>query len=163
GPYGNLATVTAKAKGGSVTASDPNYHIGTDAIVSIRKSINAADPLHPTAAEDANDPNNPRLLATGTAATWTYLVTNPRLPPLTVNHITDAVGTPGVPGDDFHPAYVSGDANNNHLLDVGETWLYTSQGVVNYSVQPGQYGNLATVAASGPSGQTVTANDPSYH
>jgi Ca2+-binding RTX toxin-like protein len=173
GLYGNIATVTAKAGGGGpITASDPNYHFGTDTLVNIRKAINAADALHPTATEDANDPANPRLLGSGTSVVWTYLLTNPGVVPLTITSITDDAGTPGVPGDDFHPVYVSGDTNNNHLLDPGETWLYTSTGAVyvstgqpvpTYQAQAGLYGNTATATATGTTGTTVTASDVNWH
>src|SRR5262249_37752424 len=129
--------------------------------VNIAKAINAVDPLHPTAAEDANDATNPRLLLIGSNVVWTYLVTNPSTVSLTINSITDDAGTPTVPGDDFHPTYVSGDANNNHLLDPGETWLFTSA-PHTYQVQAGLYGNVATVTATG-AGQTVSASDANYH
>src|SRR6185369_3683019 len=92
----------------------------------------------------------------------TYLVTNPGNVPLTVKSLTDDAGTPTSPADDFQPVYVSGDTNNNGLLDPGEAWLYTSQGVVTYSVQPGLYGNTATVTGTATTGQTATARDPSY-
>src|SRR5262249_23333527 len=130
----------------------------------LQKDVNAADPLHPTAAENANDPLNPRLLPLGTTLVWTYLLTNPGNVGLTLGPtpITDDAGTPTVPGDDFTPKYVSGDANSNRLLDPGETWLYTSQGVVAPKVVPGFYGNTATVTATG-NGSTVTAFDSAYH
>jgi hypothetical protein len=81
----------------------------------------------------------------------------------TVTDAEDDAGTPGVPGDDFVPKYLSGDVNNNGLLDPGETWLYTSQGVVTYQVQGSFYGNIVTVTATGTNNQTVTASDPNYH
>ena len=34
--------------------------------------------------------------------------------------------TPGVPGDDFNPAFSGGDADSDGSLDVGETWTYTA-------------------------------------
>jgi Bacterial Ig domain/RTX calcium-binding nonapeptide repeat (4 copies) len=163
GLYGNTATVSASGSGQTVTASDSNYHFGTDTILSVQKDINAVDPLHPTAAEDANNPNNPRQLVVGTNVVWTYLLTNPGTVPLTINSITDDAGTPTLPGDDFHPVYVSGDANNNHLLDAGETWLYTSAGVVSYQVKAGLYGNTANATATGTNGQLVTASASNYH
>src|SRR5262249_50871133 len=124
GLYGNIATVTASAPGNvTVMASDPNYHRGTDTLLVVQKAINAVDPLHPTVAEDANDPANPRLLAVGTNVVWTYLLTNPGTVPLTITAFRDDAGTPSNPSDDFTPRYVSGDTNNNNKLDPGETWL----------------------------------------
>src|SRR5262249_29009616 len=139
-------------------ASDPSYHRGTNTLLVVQKAINAADPLHPTAAEDANDPNNPRLLLVGTPVVWSYLLTNPGLVPLTINSFKDDGGSPGFTGDDFSPTLVSGDGNNN-ILDRGETVLYKPIGV-NYQVQPGLYGNVATAHATGTNGQPVTASDP---
>src|SRR5206468_3944983 len=88
---------------------------------------------------------------------------DPGTVPLTITSITDNAGTPSVPGDDFIPSYVSGDANKNGLLDPGETWLYTSAGVVSYQVHTGFYGNTASVTATPTGGSTVTASDPNYH
>src|SRR5262249_15656576 len=130
-------------------------------VVNIAKAINAVDPLHPTAAEDTNDATNPRLLLIGSNVVWTYTVTNPSTLSLRINPITDDAGPPTVPGDDFPPADRSGDANNNHLLDPGETWLFPSA-PHPYQVQAGLYGNVATVTATG-AGQTVSASDANYH
>src|SRR5262249_27140645 len=61
--------------------------------------------------------------------------------------------------------YVSGDANANNLLDVGETWLYTSTGaryvstgqlVPAYTVKTGQYLGTASLSAVVP-GMSLTA------
>jgi uncharacterized repeat protein (TIGR01451 family) len=129
----------------------------------IQKDVNAVDPLHPTAAEDSNDPSNPRQLVIGTPVVWTYLVTNPGSVPLTITSITDDAGTPGVLGDNFRPKYVSGDTNNNDLLDPGETWLFTSSGVVSYNAQAGLYGNTITVTGTGTNGQPVTTTAMNWH
>src|SRR5262249_23897187 len=77
----------------TVSASDPNYHFGTNTILRVQKDINAVDPLHPTAAGDANDPNNPRQLVVGTNVVWTYLLTNPGLVPLTINSVKNDATT----------------------------------------------------------------------
>src|SRR5205085_1032802 len=121
---------------GSTPTGHPPLHGGTHTggggspSINIEKAINAVDPLHPTAAEDANDPTNPRLLAIGTNVVWTYLLTNPGTVPLTITSFRDDAGTPGITGDDFTPRYVSGDINSNNKLDPAETWLYTSAGVI---------------------------------
>ena len=55
-------------------------------------------------------------------------------------------------GDDFAPLAVTkgifnqGDANHNGLLDPGETWLYTSEGISTAVVEAGSYVNVATVS-----------------
>jgi hypothetical protein len=129
----------------------------------IVKAINAVDQLHPTAAEDANDSTSPRMLAVGTDVVWTYVVSNTGTAPLTISSLRDDAGTASDTSDDFSPRSVSGDTTSKGLLDPGEVWLYTSQGVVTYTVQPGLYGNIATVTAKPPTGPAVTASDPNYH
>ncbi len=46
-----------------------------------------------------------------------------------ITYLVDDNGTPSNPADDFLPRYVSGDTNANGKLDIGETWVFTSQGV----------------------------------
>jgi hypothetical protein len=164
GAYGNTLTVmaTGTTNGKAVTAKDPAYIFGTTGALTIHKAINAVDPLHPTATEDANDPNNPRLLAIGTNVVWTYLVTNSGTVSMTIRTLTDDNGTPSNTADDFNPKYVSGDTNNNGKLDPGETWLYTSAGVKSFTVTAGAYGNTAAVTATASGNQTFTASDPAY-
>src|SRR5262249_30180929 len=64
------------AAGSTPSGHPPVGKVRDISAVRIQKSINAVDPLHPTAAEDANDPNNPRMLLIGSSVVWTYLVTN---------------------------------------------------------------------------------------
>src|SRR5262249_16648337 len=125
--------------------------------VRIKKAVNAAFPLSPTPLEDANDPNNPRPLPVGMNLVWTYLVTNAGTTPLSITSIRDDNGTPTNTADDFTPVRLGGDTNNNNLLDPGEVWLYTSAGFTR-TVQPGFYGNLATVVSVNGG----TASDPAY-
>src|SRR5205814_7376152 len=106
---------------------------------------------------------NPVQLLVGTNVVWTYLLTNSGTLSVTVNSLTDDAGTPGNPVDDFPPKYVSGDSNNNSLLDPNETWLYTSSGKVSYQVHAGLYGNLATATGTGSDGTPVTVADPNHH
>jgi hypothetical protein len=103
------------------------------------------------------------MVAVGSNVTWTYLLTNPGSTPLTISSFKDDAGTPGNSADDFSPKFVSGDTNNNKKLDPGETWLYTSAGVVSYQAQGGLYVNTATATATGSTGTTVTASDLNYH
>ena len=65
----------------------------------------------------------------GTPIVFTYLVRNPGTQALTITSIVDDNATRSSTADDFTPIYVSGDTNGNHMLDPGETWTYTSQGV----------------------------------
>ena len=98
----------------------------------------------------------------GTNVVWTYLVTNPGTSPLTIITITDDAGTPNNSADDFIPRYVSGDTNGTGKLDTGETWLYTSAGVITYTVQPNLYGNIGRVTGTSNGQTVVSAGDPSY-
>jgi hypothetical protein len=173
GPYENTASVTGTIPNTSqtVTSSDVANYFGFVATAAIKlvKAINAADPSHPTAAEDANTGTGPILTAGQTGAiVWTYLVTNTGSVPLSSISLVDDNGTPdSVPGasaDDFVPKFVSGDTNNNGVLDPGETWLYTSLGVVNPTVIVGQYVNIATVTAVPANGMPdVSASDPARY
>src|SRR5262249_22442642 len=144
GVYGNLATVTAAGSAGTVNALDTAYHLGTTQGIVVRKAVNAADPLQPTAAEDANDPNSPRSLVPGSPVVWPYLVSNPGSTPLTITGLVDDHGT-STPNDNFAPRYVGGDADGDGKLDPNELWLYTSAGVVSFAAPTSLYGNTATV------------------
>src|SRR5579883_2681724 len=73
----------------------------------------------------------------GSPVTWTYDVTNPGNEPIAGVTVTDDHA--GVT-----PAYQSGDANGNGLLDPGETWVYTASG----TAVAGQYTNLGTAAGT---------------
>ena len=44
--------------------------------INIKKATNAANPLSPTPAEDADTPTGP-VVPVGSTVTWTYLVTQP--------------------------------------------------------------------------------------
>ncbi|MCA9071879.1 MAG: hypothetical protein KDA84_23285, partial [Planctomycetaceae bacterium] len=134
-----------------------------DPEIVLTTAINAINALNPTTIEDANDPDNPRVLVVGTEVAWTYLVTNPGEVSLTITSLTDDAGTINDPSDDFSPRFVGGDDNQNALLDPGEVWLFTSEGEILYTVTPNEYSNLGTVEGITTDGQTVTASDPTYH
>jgi uncharacterized repeat protein (TIGR01451 family) len=57
------------------------------------------------------------------------------------------------------PLYVSGDLNNNNVLEQSESWLYRATGIAI----AGQYSNTGTVRGTGPDGDVVTAQDPSHY
>ncbi|MFL6036034.1 MAG: calcium-binding protein, partial [Gaiellaceae bacterium] len=96
------------------------------------------------------------VVPTGKAIFWTYRVTNVSQNPtqtvnaaLVVTSLIDDNGTPANAADDFRPRFVGGDTNGNGLLDVGEVWIFTSQGVAGaMSTAPaGTVANTATVQA----------------
>jgi uncharacterized repeat protein (TIGR01451 family) len=119
-----------------------------------------------TNGQDANTATGP-VLAVGSTATFTYVVTNPGNVSLGSITITDDNGTPGNAADNLTPVLQSGDTNSNSRLEVGETWTYTATRVVT----AGQYTNLGTVTGTPlnsagtaiPGLAQVTDTDPSNH
>ena len=90
----------------------------------------------------------------GSAIGWKYIATNSGNVPLTGVTVTDDVL--GV-----NPAYQSGDANTNNVLDVSESWVYTASGTAQ-SAHLGTYTNLGTANGTYQT-NAVTATDPSWY
>jgi len=67
---------------------------------------------------------DPTIVSSPQSATYTYEVTNEGNVSLTGVTVTDDNATPGNTGDDFNPAYLSGDSDGDGELDVDETWIY---------------------------------------
>ena len=135
----NVAIVTANDEEKQAEVETP---IDLDPILTIQKLTNG---------EDANTPPGPTIRV-GAPVTWTYLVRNTGRVTAANISVTDNVA--GVT-----PVYVSGDANNNNILEQGETWLYRATGIAI----AGQYSNTGTVRGVGPDGDVVTAQDPSHY
>ncbi len=156
GTYTNEGTATGTApettdeegnpvEGEEVNANDPSNYYGVTVGIDITKYVQG---------EDANDAPGPLIDADGTAA-FTYEVTNTGNSPLTIDSIVDDAGTPLDLSDDFVPTFVSGDTNDDGLLDPDETWSYE----MDRTVVEGAYSNNVVVDATGPS--TVDENgDP---
>ena len=53
-------------------------------------------------------------------------VTNPGTVPLSNVTVKDDNGTPANTADDFNATYISGDTDNDTLLDLTETWLFST-------------------------------------
>jgi hypothetical protein len=66
--------------------------------------------------------------------------------------ISADAGTPLDEGDDFSPAYASGDVNNNQILDPGEHWTYNG----SYSAGTADMTDIVDVDALGPGGADVS-------
>ena len=178
GLHGNIGTVTAHSvqNGGTVSDTDPNYYTGVttsppppvDGIV-VEKAANALVELAPTTLEDA-DTAPGQSIVVGTNIVWTYLVRNTGQTDLVNVVVQDDAGTAGNPADDFiavpklSGGFVIGDTDKDNILDPGETWLFTSAGVVTQAAQPGLHGNIGTVTAhSVQNGGTVSDTDPNYY
>jgi hypothetical protein len=85
------------------------------------------------------------LLPVGGQVAWTYLVTNEGNESLASVVVTDDNGTPGDPEDDFRPAFVDGDINNNNLLEPGEVWRFEASDTAIAD----QYVNVGTATGIG--------------
>ena len=112
--------------------------------IAIEKSTNGVD---------ADLPTGP-LLAVGSTATFEYVVSNTGTVPLEEVSVVDDQGVT--------VTFQSGDTNNDGLLDVDETWVYTGSTVVT----AGQYTNIATAEGTDSTGQIpdpVNDTDPSNH
>ena len=130
GQYGNIGDATADDSTGTVSGpiidDDPSHHFGVVTDVEIEKLTNGVD---------ADDPADAPQIAPNDPVTWTYQVSNPGNVPLSSVVVTDDNGTPGDTGDDFNPAPVLsgafnvGDTNMDGLLDPGEVWLYSANGL----------------------------------
>ena len=100
---------------------------------------------------DADNPTGPQV-EVGGDVTWTYIVTNFGDVPLSNIAVTDNIA--GV-----NPVYVSGDTNNDGIMQVGEVWIFQASGVAI----EGQYANIGTAVGTPPSGPNVTDRDPSHY
>jgi uncharacterized repeat protein (TIGR01451 family) len=147
GVVNNLATVKAERPGGSlgnpaddVTDTDAaRVSVPRRPAIGVVKKTNGVD--HATAPG--------AVVRQGTTVTWTYTVTNPGNVALGSVVVRDDAGTPANTADDLTPSFVSGDANGNNRLDVGETWSYQATGTAT----TGQYGNVGSAT-----GNPVTSN-----
>ncbi|MCC6457527.1 MAG: hypothetical protein IT328_21400 [Caldilineaceae bacterium] len=150
GQYSNTGTVSGQSEPGPfpvqvVTSTDPSHYFG------LSISQPAIDIVKFTNGEDADTPTGPTV-EVGSTVTWTYEVRNVGNVPLSNVTVTD--DQPGVT-----PVYVSGDANGNNLLEVGETWLFQATGIA----VAGQYANMGTVTGTPPDGPNVTDTNPSHY
>ncbi|MEM7130733.1 MAG: SdrD B-like domain-containing protein [Chloroflexota bacterium] len=138
GAYANIGTVTAVASPtlATLTATDPSHYNGQVASIDIEKSTNGQD------ADEAPGPS----VQTGATVTWTYVVTNTGVLDLEdVIIVDDQVGDIECPSS---------------TLAAGASMVCEATGVAI----PGQYANLATVAANAVDGcAPVTDSDPSHY
>jgi hypothetical protein len=147
GQYANLGTTTGVPPlGPPVTDEDPSHYIGVEDPQIVIEKFTNGDP-----GDDVNCVDGPTVLV-GDPIVWTYIVTNPGDVPLSGVVVTDDIlGV--IPGPD------SGDTNNNGLLDPGETWTYSANGIA----VGGQYNNVGDVIGVSPGQQTVVDDDPSCY
>ena len=91
----------------------------------------------------------------GTTASWVYTLHNDGDVALAVISIVDDAGTPDDTSDDFMPVYITGDDDNDRLLDQDEIWLFTSESVITHEVVKGDYTNKVEVIARVAGGTTL--------
>ena len=120
--------------------------------------------------DDADEPTGP-ILEVGSTVRFTYVVTNTGGTALADVVVTDDNYTPACPCDDYLPdpieedGYNVGDADQDGLLDVGESWLYTATETVTKC----QHVNVGTVVATPVDesgnviGDDVTDSDPAHY
>jgi uncharacterized repeat protein (TIGR01451 family) len=111
-----------------------------------------------TNGTDNNTAPGPLMLV-GTDVSFRYDVTNPGSVPLSNVTVRDDNGTPGNLADDFNAAFVSGDSNNNGLLDPGELWMFSA----GRDATPDQHTNTATATGTPSAGSPVTDTDVDNH
>src|SRR4029077_18785440 len=146
GQQTNVGTVTGQdannPPGTTVTDDNPANYFGDAPAINIVKFVNG---------QDADTPTGP-LVAAGSTATFTYVVTDTGNVPL-ANVV--------VPADKLGPiTSFTGDTNNNGLLDLTETWTYTQTA----TAQAGQQTNVGTVTARNAStGTTVSDDNPANY
>ncbi|MDH3375858.1 MAG: hypothetical protein OEQ39_02700 [Gammaproteobacteria bacterium] len=122
GDYANIGTSTGDYTddhGNSETAndSDDSSYFGGNPAIDIVKTTNGTDGSE---------------ILEGTTVTWTYTVTNAGNVPLGNIQVSDNQGV--------IPLFVSGDANNDDILDLTETWVYEATGTAG----TGDYANVGT-------------------
>ena len=129
GQQTNIGTVTAQdannPPGTTVTDNNPANYFGDAPAINIVKFVNG---------QDADSPTGPHVAA-GSTVTFTYVVTNTGNVPLANVVVTD---------DKLGPiTSFTGDTNGNGLLDLTETWTYTTTA----TALAGQQTNIGTVTA----------------
>ncbi|MEO1527082.1 MAG: SdrD B-like domain-containing protein [Planctomycetota bacterium] len=106
-----------------------------------------------TNGQDADAETGP-LIAVGDTADFEYVVTNTGNVPLASVTVTDDEGVV--------VTFQNGDSNNNGLLDLDESWVYSG----STTVVAGQYTNLGLVTgldSTGEVAEPVSDSDPSNH
>jgi len=105
-----------------------------------------------TPMADANTPADSVAIPVNGEARFTYLVANTGTAPLANVKVSDSAVS--------NVTYVSGDSNNNGLLDVGETWTYTDFQMI--SATGLQLSTATVTAVNANTGQSATDSDVTY-
>ena len=146
GQYTNIGKVSGQTSiGQTVTDTDPANHFGAAPAIDIEK-----------VTVDGATSGDGLTILSGESISWRYTVTNTGNVALSGVTVTDDQA--GVT-----PTYQSGDVNNNSLLDLTETWIYTAAGTAT----TGNYSNTGTAQGSftdsAQQSRNVMASDPSSY
>ncbi|MEM7087780.1 MAG: VWA domain-containing protein, partial [Bacteroidota bacterium] len=153
---GNLVPDPSWSSIGSVTYYAETVDDSTNCVSTTRIPVtltlyDCAIQIEKTASP--NDTQNCNTIAPGEDITYTFTVTNQGNVDITNVEVTDPLIDPVNP----IPGPASGDANNNGILEVGETWIYTAvYTVVQADIINGQVDNTAEVDG------TVTGSSASF-
>ena len=167
GWFTNTGHLTAQGAGGELYRdSNPALYLGTTGL-DLVKAVNAADPLRPTTAEDANTTGP--TVPVGSTVRFTYVVANTSAGPMVVTELVDDNATPADAADDVRLStgaivpllgadgvHNVGDTDLDGVLDAGERWVYAWSRVVG---TVGGFTNVATVSATNSAGLVVTGTD----
>jgi hypothetical protein len=104
-----------------------------------------------TNGQDADEPPGVQV-GQEDEVVWTYQVTTGGHPTADVTIVDDDLGV--------EPVFISGDDNDNGILELGEVWVYEATG----SADQAQYTNIATVDGFDVIDErAVTDTDPSNY
>ena len=141
GQYANIGNVTADFNGQKVNDTDSSHYFGAYASIDIEKYTNG---------HDADKPTGPVINATDQVI-WKYVVTNTgNVNLMNITVWDDRLG--------IISNLVSGDFNNDGVMEPGEVWTYKAIG----SATEGQYSNVAEVTGQ-YNGFTVSDEDSSHY
>ncbi|MBN1145857.1 MAG: SBBP repeat-containing protein [Anaerolineales bacterium] len=126
GNYTNIGSASADyadqhGNTSNPSASAASSYFGAAPAIAISKTTNGVDGLQ---------------ILVGAPITWTYTIANPGNVPLANLLVSDS-------DPDVTPAYARGDLNDDDLLDLGETWVYTATGTAIKDI----YTNTGSVSA----------------
>ena len=131
----------------TATAHGYGVGLGMDVYATANATVVVGLPITPPLIHVVKTPSVSVLPAGGGPVTYTYIVTNPGIAPLSNVSITDNKCT-GLPGRVVgHP----GDVNSNSLLDPGEVWRFTcssniTQTTTNLATAEGTANGLTAIA-----------------
>ena len=134
--YSATANISTTTTNTAVVNGDANGTPVTDTATATVTVTPAAPAIHVTKSASPSS-----MIGTGTV-TYTYTVTNPGNAPLTSVTVTDNVVT------NVH--YVSGDTNDDGILQPGETWIFSGTAVVTSTTTNTATATAATVRRLSP-------------